>query len=228
MKRSFVTRIVVGMFLLAVGVALLGSLAGFWDFGRLADDWWALLVIVPAVAGITATGFHFWNVSVLLLGVWLLANSQGWFAGNGWPYLVGGLLVLVGVRIILGAVRRHHPEPERTPPGDGDNRPRWTAAFAASVRRSRSVAFQGGRFRGVLGSLTVDLREIAPAEHAVVKVTAVLGGVTLLMPRDMPLKVSVTPVFGTVVNLLPPQAVDAESPALEIKGSVLFGVVQLI
>lgn len=228
MKRSFLTRMVIGLFALAVGVAILGSLAGFWNFGELVRGWWALLVIVPGLAAIMAVGLRFWNVTVLFFGLWLLAGSQGWLGRSGWMYLAGGLLVLVGLRVLRGAVQRRHADAEGAPEGDGSETPRWQAVCAARVRQSRSVSFRSGRFRGVLGSLTVDLREAAPADRAVVNVTAVLGGVTLILPRDMPVRAVVTPVFGTVVNLLSPPGEDAGKPALEIRGSALFGVVQLI
>lgn len=227
MGRSFVTRMVIGLFALAVGVAILGSLAGFWDFGALARGWWALLVIVPGLAAVTAVGFRFWNVTVLLFGLWLLAGSQEWLGPHRWLYLAGGLLVLAGVRILLGALRRHRPGAGALPEGDGSEYPRWHAVCAARVHRSRSANFRGGRFRGVCGSLTVDLRDAAPAGHAVVNVAAVLGGVTLLLPRDTLVRVAVTPVFGTVTNLLPPPEDDGK-PMWEVRGSALFGVVQLI
>ena len=77
MRRTLVSRIVTGLVIIIFGILILGDVAFGWNLGNLAQSWWTLFIIIPGIIGIITTGVRFWNVLLVLIGFWLLAENQG-------------------------------------------------------------------------------------------------------------------------------------------------------
>lgn len=102
MDRKAVSKIVTGALLIVAGICVFGQLANLWNLSFLLDGWWTLFLIVPAVAGIIVSGPRPGNVMLLLLGVWLFLDCQGWLGDLDWSFLIGIILILLGVRALTG------------------------------------------------------------------------------------------------------------------------------
>ncbi|MDR3645364.1 MAG: hypothetical protein P4M02_09860, partial [Clostridia bacterium] len=89
---------------------------GLWNASFILNGWWTLFLIVPAIAGIITTGPRFGNIFLLVLGVWLFLDSQGWLGKEGWPLLLGFILIAAGISVMTGSGHTHH----RHHHGDGD------------------------------------------------------------------------------------------------------------
>lgn len=111
MERRKIANIVTGVLLVIAGILALGQAVNAWDLRLLMDGWWTVFMIVPAVAGIIINGPRVGNIVLLVLGVWLFADCQGWLGDLGWSLIPGALLVAFGIKFITrqdGPHRRHH------------------------------------------------------------------------------------------------------------------------
>jgi predicted membrane protein len=233
MRKTIASRIVSGLFIIAFGMVILLQVLGIVYFPDLTDKWWVLFIIVPGVAGIASSGFHFWNVFLVFLGAWLLVEDQSWFktmvGEKGWPIFLGVSIIVFGVWVVLGG--HHHVHNfEHTKPNtneDSDNFPEYTSVFSSVSYVNKSKSFRGGKASSVFGSITVDLREISLTSNATFEVSGVFGSIELILPRTIPIKVDVIPVFGAISNIAPLMPMNGQS-YLEIKGAAVFGTVKII
>lgn len=233
MRKTIASRIVSGLFIIAFGVVILLQVLGIVYFPDLTDKWWVLFIIVPGVAGIASSGFHFWNVFLVFLGAWLLVEDQSWFktmvGEKGWPIFLGVSIIVFGVWVVLGG-HHHIPRFEHSNENhneDSNNFPEYTSVFSEVRYVNRSKSFRGGKASSVFGSITVDLRDINITSNAVFEVAGVFGGIELIVPRSVPIKVNVVPVFGAISNTASVMPMNGQ-PYLEIKGAAVFGTVKII
>jgi len=106
MNRKTVTSAVIGALLIIAGLCAFGQATGLWDLSMLLSGWWTLFLTVPALTGMIVSGPRPSNVCLMLLGVWLLAECQGWLVGMSRDLLLGIFLVIIGVAVITGWGRR--------------------------------------------------------------------------------------------------------------------------
>ncbi|HEX3027254.1 MAG TPA: hypothetical protein VHR42_08550 [Clostridia bacterium] len=250
MKRPFLSRALYGLVLIVIGVGILGHMANFWDLGYLARGWWALLLIVPGLAGIISSGLQFWNCFLVIFGGWLYIRAHGWLGNNSFPWLLGIALIAFGIWTITGGGRNGKFEEDyrsNTQNGtngkdgrhswrysssehvnqDSDDFPEYSSVFSGYRVANKCKAFRGGKASSVFGRLTLDLREIEITGRAVLEVASVFGNLEILLPPGVPVKSNVVPVFGIYRNNSAEPHSGPENSGLEIKGSAVFGTIDI-
>lgn len=75
MKKD-ISTIIIGLLFLAAGVAVGGSMLGYFDFHISLDGWWTLFLIVPALLAIAQGGINVGNIVLLAVGVILLLDQD--------------------------------------------------------------------------------------------------------------------------------------------------------
>lgn len=231
MRRPIASRITFGLCIIAVGVLVLGRVAFGWVLDDFARGWWTLFIIIPAVVGIVSEGLRFWNVFLLLLGLWLFTLTQHWWRIDTWPYFGGAALILLGVYVIVGGTGRHThvgASSGRNFTQDSTDYPEYTSIFSNIKYANICKQFRGGKATSVFGNLTVDLREIDLTQTSVIEVTSVFGGLELLAPKNVPVKVNVVPVFGGFFNEANYSTPSPGQPFLEIRGASVFGGIRIL
>lgn len=232
MKHSIVSRILYGLLFVALGIGVLLQVSGKFNFLPYVNGWWALIIIVPGVISMVETGIHFWNVFIVLLGCWLYADANHLLSPNSYLWFLGGLLIFFGIWVIAGGSRhrgREYVFSGKSFNEDRDEFPEYTCVFTNMNVVNRSQTFRGGKASAVFGKLVLDLREVSLTGHAPLEIAGVFGSVDVLLPPDVPLKVSLVPVFGSFLNrTVNHPAPSPNAPFLEIKGASVFGSVTII
>jgi predicted membrane protein len=108
------------------------------------------------------------------------------------------------------------------------DRLREAIVFSSLNRRLETQQFEGGTLEVVFGSIEVDLSEAAissPERRAVLELSAVFGGIEIIVPRTWKVVLQATAVFGGCDNkTLPPRPEPGVEPAtLLITGGAVFG-----
>jgi hypothetical protein len=96
--------------------------------------------------------------------------------------------------------------------------------------QSHAGAFRGGAARSILGGLRLDLREatLAP-EGATLTLSAILGGVQLIVPPDWRVTVSRSrPILGGVDLHPGAEASEAAAATLDLDVTAILGGVQVV
>ncbi len=230
-------RMVVGLFIMALGVLFLLDNMRIVDFGDV---------------------FRFWPLAPVALGATVVAQPRG--EGNR---LVGGFLIVMGIWVLLfdfdlipfsfwevwpvvliggGAwlVYRAVAQPEVSS-GDGEVAPgrpvnpadvsgdSTISAFGflgGATRKSTSRAFQAADATAIMGGCTIDLRDadLVPGT-AVVDAFAFWGGIEVLVPPNWVVINKVLPLLGGVEDTTR-QTPDAGKELL-VRGTVIMGGLEI-
>ncbi|WP_158080823.1 LiaI-LiaF-like domain-containing protein [Pelomonas sp. KK5] len=235
------SRLVIGLFIIGVGlVALLGN-AGFVDAAELRPYWPLVLVALGAVRL-----FSRWSVlpgiALILVGAALTAQNLGYLQlhwRDWWPVL----LILFGASFLLRDDRwgrrrwqrrqarwaRRHGMPLPLGPdvvADDSERIQADAVMGSAVLSNASQNFQGGELSAVLGSVELDLRDAAMRSgEAVLLVKVVMGGIEIKVPRSWTVGVRADHVLAGVDDRTVPPA--APAGRLLIDGEIVMGGVTI-
>ena len=102
--------------------------------------------------------------------------------------------------------------------------------FGGGRKLITSQNFRGGKTTVILGGTTIDLHEANLAEgHNSLTITAMFGGIEVIVPRDWKVIVNVTSIFGGVDDkrILNPDQVYESNKVLIIRGTAIFGGCEL-
>ncbi|GAA6396784.1 LiaF transmembrane domain-containing protein [Solibaculum mannosilyticum] len=242
MKRNS-ARILFGLLFIGLAVFVAGSAFGWWSdqvIHVLSESWWTLFIIVPGIAGIISSGPKFWNLLLIAIGVWLMAESSGLLSeGQSSAFFWAVVLLLVGAWLLVGWFwkPKHHDNPPLSPPQpDGaetsaweksiDDRPDYIAVFSGRQLSNYSKNLQGGKATAVFGGLEINMRDAVPVQDITLELTTIFGGIDLYVPSRARIKVTGTPVFGGFDSMFIPND-DPSLPLITIKCTAVFGGIDL-
>lgn len=208
-----------GVFWILAGLGIAAAVVGKWDIQNFIRIWWPLFIIVPCFLSVIKNGFGNASFIGLIIGILLLLNNQGIVEG----YLIRKMLVpiiliLIGMNLILRSVFNgsRKVSPENISKGDLEY---------ASVFASQNIVYPPDRFYGakvdaVFGSLTLDLRNAVIEDDIVIRASAVFGGVNLLVPSGIRVKIYSSSLFGGTDN-----KTNVQQPAatIYVDTSCMFG-----
>jgi hypothetical protein len=222
-------------------VLLIGfGVSRLFDHGRrrpLAAWFWIAIgsVLLLQHLGYIPWGLHeFWPVVLILVGasiVWrgVRGPSAGVVLGasaSGWP--AGGVAGSGVAPSAAGADPGAGPEASRT---TGETTPGETfsalAIWSGVERKCTSQTFRGGDFTALMGGGVVDVRVAKPVPGgAVVELTAIMGGIEVLVPEDWEVINEIHCVMGGVEDT---RAATPPNPGLvlHLRGIVMMGGVEI-
>lgn len=238
MRRDIGT-IVVGLLFLLAGIAVGGSMLGFFDFTINFAGWWTLFLIVPALIAIAQGGINAGNIILLGVGIVLLLDQQRILPdGFTWRLILPIILLGIGFQLIFGG-RFHDDWRWRRSDKTGDDGTRYAGSSDASG--SGSTAGSSGFTKGKEGggvfteksrpgnnfktaSVLFGGQDIIYGQEEFTggAYTAIFGGLTINM-RSVTLigdvVINVTAVFGSV-DIIVPDNVQVVSNVIPILGGV--------
>ena len=178
MKRNS-ARILFGLLFIGLAVFVAGSAFGWWSdqvIHILSESWWTLFIIVPGVAGIISSGPKFWNLLLIAIGVWLMAESSGLLSeSQSSAFFWAVVLLLVGAWLLVGWFwkPKHPTKPPASPvqpdemeaaswEKNSDDHPDYVAIFSGRQLCNFTKNLQGGKATAVFGGLEINMRDAVP------------------------------------------------------------------
>lgn len=232
-----------GLFLL-----LIGSIALVRSFGVPIPDWlfsWQMLLIAIGLfigfrKGFTEGG---WFIPVLIGGAFLVNEYflDGELHRHIWPLV----LVIIGIFFIFRSFQRpwHKRQwDEKKNAGmeretitlesdesySSEDFVNTTCIFGGTKKVVLSKNFKGGDLVNVFGGAEIDLTQADINDKAVIEVTAIFGGATLIVPSNWEVKSTVITIFGGINDKRKIAALTEQTgKKLILKGTVIFGGVEI-
>ncbi len=189
-----------GLFFITLGIIIGLNSLGFTHINIFFRGWWTLFIIVPSFIGLFDDDDKTGNLIGLVIGIVLLlgVNSIISFELIG-KLIVPFILVAIGVSILFKeSIKSNITEKVATAKKNGLEN--ITATFAGQKVKKDGEEFKGANIDAVFGGVDLDLRNAVIEKEAVIKASAIFGGINLFVPNDVTVKVKSTPIFGGVSN----------------------------
>lgn len=221
--RNRIGNVLWGLVFILIGIGFAGNVLWGWDFELYFDGWWTLFIIVPCGISLVQRGPRIGNLIGISIGVLFLLSERYDIDYFG-DLIVPAIFIIIGVSFIFRDNRwyRHgsNTNTYTSKSTNSDNRTENTertyskeynyqrgnvGGQATTVLSSRVIDFSNQLFNGitlnsVLGSITLDLRNAEIKDGALIDIAAVLGGVDIVVPSDVEVRVQQVPILGGVTN----------------------------
>ena len=214
-----------GLLFIIVGLIFGLNALGITDIDVFFDGWWTLFIIIPSIIEIvkepTSTGNYIW----LGIGVVLLLAAQGILdMSKIWKLIFPAILVAIGIGMIFKDVVGSKVS-EKIKELNKDEKEEYYATFSGQKLNFSGEEFKGASLNAIFGGIDIDLRNVNITQDQVVNATSVFGGIDILVPNNVNVKVKSNSLFGGVDNKV--KTYNENLPTIYVKGFCLFGGVEV-
>jgi predicted membrane protein len=225
--RDYQGRIFSGLLIILIGVLFLLGNLGKLDIGEVFSTYWPLILVFIGLWHLIAyefrrTGFA---VILILIGAFFMLVNLDLIRGRVWIYFWPLLIIAVGLWLIFKP--RFKPFQEKAPEIKEKDLDAFII-FSGIKRRFSTPEFRGGKATAIFGGIDLDFTQAGLADNkATIELTAVFGGMEILVPSDWEVVVDSSSIFGGVEDkhkTVPP----AETKAtLFIRATAIFGGIEI-
>ena len=213
--------------LVIIGVIIGLNTIGITDIDIFFDGWWTLVIIVPCFIGLFTNKDKTGNIIGLLVGVILLLGMQNIIDFNLiWKLLLPSIIVIIGLSLIFKNTfnsKINNEIKKLNNKNTKDNE--YCATFSGQRIDFPNEEFKGATLNSVFGSITCDLREAKIKEDVVINASSVFGGIDIIVPDDVNIKIKSNSIFGGVNNKKKNN--EDKKYTIYVNASCLFGGVDI-
>lgn len=222
------SKILWGIALIAVGSIFALKAFGVTNVEIFFDGWWTLFIIVPCLVGIFSEREKTGNIIGLLIGVFLLLCCQNVLSFDMfWKLAIPAIIVIIGLKIIFGAFFGDKAAKMlETSRKNGDDIKVGCATFSGQNLNFDGEQFSGAELTAVFGGVKCDLRQAIIEKDCAVNATSVFGGIDILVPDNVNVKVNSNSIFGGVSEKNHRTAVQG-AVTIYINATCMFGGVEI-
>lgn len=216
-------RLFFGVVLVGVGTVFALQGAEVLDASDTIGRWWPISLVVLALLHAIDRGRVTSGAFVIgISGLGLLALTTDLVGHGGWNLVWPIGLIAAGIWLVAGWGRR---TVRRTPDLETVE---GIAVLSATRVATRSAHFRHASLTALAGGVTLDLTEAHPeATGAVVDASAILGSITVLVPRGWLVDVRGIPLLGGWDDTTDRSAIGSGAPRVEIRALVVLGGVEV-
>ena len=185
-----------------MGLIFGGHALGLFELNIFFDGWWTLFIIIPSLIGLITDKEKLSSLGFLSAGIILLLAAQNVFTYDvAWKVILAVFLIIAGLSIITKSlfhskndqeVARKIAEAEK----DGKTMDSQMAIFSGSDRTYKDEVFQGSNLAAVFGGAKLNLKHAKFNKDAVIKAFALFGGIDIIVPDDVKVKLKSGFIFG--------------------------------
>ncbi len=220
-------KILWGIVIVALG--LLFALKAFGlDFDIFFDGWWTLFIIVPCAIGLFTEREKLGNIIGIVLGVLLFLACQEIISFSLiWKLILPFILILIGLKMIFGGFFNKKADTVSEKMKNDGKEPKDGAAVFSGVHMDfNGQEFYGAELNGIFGGLTCDLYGASIQEDCVINACAVFGGIDVIVPDGVNVKINSTSIFGGVSDKKD-RSFHENAPTVYINATCIFGGVDI-
>ena len=168
------------------------------------------------------------SVICLVIGIFLLLGSLDIFDFDIlWEILLPAIVVIIGLSLIFGNKIKADVK-EKIDNADFSNVEVITATFGEQNINKAGEKFEKANLDAVFGSIKLDLRDANLKNETYIKASAIFAGITILVPKDVEVKIKSTPIFGGVTS----EGLDEKTnknakKTIYVDGFALFGGIEI-
>ena len=137
-----------------------------------------------------------------------------------------GIIVIIGLKLVLGGIfgNKGRELIAHMKESSGELRA-GCATFSGCNMDLSGEVFEGAELTAVFGGVKCDLRKAVIEKDCAIEVTAIFGGIDILVPEHINIKTQTTAIFGGVSDKSVHRKENAVT--LYISGTCMFGGVEI-
>lgn len=192
-----------GLFLLVIGILIIGNIFKFWNITLFFDGWWTLLIIIPCIITIIKNGFRTSTTIILTIGILFLLMAQDVIDSSTTNKLIIPIIfIIIGLGIIFKSMFRSDIEKIINNNSDYEIHSGKNGNYYSSVFRSRKICipqdeFYGATLHSVFGELFVDLSACTIKQDIVIHCSTTFGDIKIKVPPNVIVKVSGSSILSS-------------------------------
>ena len=229
--RNPYKRYIAGAFFMVIGLVLLLNNFHLLPFELPAYVFtWKMLLIV--IGAFMLANLKIFPAAILMgIGLYFLIPDISGVEANTLKMLWPALLILAGLGIVVRGFNRHRCEKKNSYVKTEDL-PFMTSTviFGGEKKKLSSHDFEGARLSAIFGGIELDLTNCTlKNEKTYIDVTAVCGGIELIVPKDWNIKTDVVPIMGGIddrINDIPGANINLAMEVI-IRGEVVMGGIEI-
>lgn len=217
-----VSSVIWGVVLIAAGALFALNALNITNVDVFFDGWWTLFIIVPCAVGLFTEREKMGNIIGVAVGVFLLLCCQDIMSFSMlWKLLVPAIIVIVGLKMVFSGLFGNKANEIITKiKQEGGETRTGCATFSGCDLNFGGEVFEGAELTAVFGGVKCDLREAIIEKDCAIQVSAIFGGIDILVPSGVNVKVNSNCIFGGISNKT---AVHKDAPTIYISGICMFG-----
>lgn len=219
-----VRRILWGVVLVALGVLFGLHVMEIVDLKTLFEGWWTLFILVPSFVGLITDRDKIWSIIGLFTGTTLLLACQDIIPDKAViKLIVPFVIILIGIKMIFkDTFSKGAKEAKRKLKESGEPVKQYAAVFSGQDVNFTGEIFKSAEVNAIFGGMKVDLSNAVIADGAVLDLCSVFGGIDIILPPDVNVKINTSSVFGGIDDKRASKPVNG-AVTLYITGSCIFG-----
>lgn len=224
MKKS---NIILGIVLIVAGIIFALNALEITKIDVFFDGWWTLFIIVPCAVGLFTEREKTGNVIGIVIGAALLLYCQDVIKFElVWKLLVPAIVIIIGIKMLFnGIFSGKANEIIKNMKESGKEMKSGFAAFSGSNISFDGEVFDGAELTAVFGGVECDLRNAVIEKDCAIKASAIFGGVDILVPENVNVKVNSISIFGGVSDKAKRSKENAVT--IYVSGVCMFGGVDI-
>lgn len=221
-----ISSLIWGIVLIAAGVLFALNALNITNIDIFFDGWWTLFIIVPCTVGLFTEREKTGNLIGIAIGVFLLLCCQDVLSFSMlWKLLVPAIIVIIGLKMVITGLFGNKANEMIAKLKESGNEPKvGCATFSGCNLNYDGEVFEGAELTAIFGGVKCDLRNAIIGRDCAIQVCAIFGGVDILVPDNINVKVSSNSIFGGVSNKT---AAHKDAPTIYISGTCMFGGVEI-
>lgn len=227
MKKT--SNLIWGLLFILIGLSIGLNTLDLVSFNIFFDGWWALIIIIPCLIGLINNEDKTGDIIGLLIGVALLLNAQGIISFDIiWKLAAPLILVIIGLSIILKDNKDSKTNVVIKKINSNDNeKTSVCSTFSSQNIKLNKEKINNLELNAIFGGIEYDLRNGVIKEDIVINATAIFGGIDIIVPDDVNVKIKSTSIFGGASNKKQLMDDKDKKHTIYINASCVFGGVDI-
>ena len=223
--KSF-RNILWGLVFIVIGIIFGLNALNITNIDIFFEGWWTLFIIVPCFVDLFKDESKTGNIIGLLIGIVLLLSCQNILDFNlVWKLVAPVALVIIGLSLIFKDTFRREIKKEINKLNKPSNKV-YSATFGGQDLNFDNEEFTGCELNAIFGGVKCDLRNAKIKQDVVINTSSIFGGIDILVPTDVKVKIISTPIFGGVDNKYT-NNLNEKAKTIYINSTCIFGGVEI-
>lgn len=222
------SSVIWGILLVALGVILGGNAVGLFNIDIFFKGWWTLFIIIPSLIGLITDNDKTGSLIGLLIGVLLLLACQDVIDfALLFKLIVPIIIVIIGLSLIFkntigNEINKNIKElNKKNNSSDG-----YCSTFSSQNVKLGKEEFKGTNINAIFGGVKLDLRDATLKKDVVINASAIFGGIDILVPEGVIVKVKSSSIFGGVDNKVKSKN-EKKEITIYVNATCMFGGVDI-